>query len=427
MRKITTFQFLLFSLLVYWVPYEFDLKSILKGFYIYEIIVYVYFAIIFTHSIIKKDLLLSNALDQFPYKLFGLFVLGALIGHFIGDNNNDYLIRVRKMFVWPGLFILTCILIIKNISQVEKITKTFLLSSTVLGILVLFGESVFKIGSPMSHHQHNERLNYYLSLPGLGELNMHMSQIGVVFGMLLVISVCIFLIHSSAITRTKILLLSLFFGILVIKAQSRGAIVGVVVAIISTTIISKYYNILMQKKIILKGILVIGTLAGAFLYQMYVTKDTTMYTRNLMLLTDPFNSINFLSRIDIWERALDIIFSNIWGFGLFGFPIAPDGNTGIVHNALLYNYFVGGFFTLIALVLIHLLIIKTCFRILKNSDDNISMVISLSCIGVEIVWLVAGLVDPIALYDWGLPVIWLFPALVFTINSNIDNLQHPST
>ena len=405
------FSLLFFSVLIYWIPFTFSLFSFLKDFTLIEISVYFIVFIVIINQSISNNPRVNQTIKKYPFWPFIIFFIGALIGHFISNNPSHLLIKTRQMFLWPILFCFVCIYLIRNTNQLYKILWGFLISSVIFALLVLFGDTFLGIGHKVIGIETDYRLTYYLSIPYLGEIHMHMIQIGQVFAVILICYFVIWLNYPSRIIRGLAPIVMMLFIALIIKSQARGAIVAIIIASIVISLLSMF--VFKQKKLQIKVFIFLFIIIGLFVYTAIQSQYNPIYTRGEETLSNPLEAKTFISRLNIWERAVPLITKSIFGFGLGAFPLIEDGNTAVVHNIFLFNYFVTGLIGFIAFLLIHFYIIKYSYTGLKKSTNFNLKLIFLMGIGVETVWLSCGMVSHMSYYGWGLAVFWIIPGLVF--------------
>jgi hypothetical protein len=411
------FSLLQLSIVFFWFPLAIGLKSasyFLSNIYIVELMTYMAIIIVFMDSSVRRKMRVQSIINHYPFYLFLLYFLGAYLAHLNSGGHSQEMPIIRGVYLWPGVFIFTVVGLATSKERISKLILLLLISGAVLSLVVLFGDGI-GIGGKMHDAQESVRLSYYVSLPFVGKMHLHMSDIGVAFGVLLIISFSIYLIHPLKKYRIFSLAFSFLFLSLILKAQSRGAIIGIFLAIIMVIYLSKKGKIIQQTNIIIKGSIIAFLLVMGFWYLSVNSVDADFAKRSVEFFEDPFEAINFLNRIEIWYKAFKLIFSSFFGYGLHGFPLSSDGNTGIVHNIFLYHIFATGFIGFFAFIFILFKTFRTCLFCISRSNEPIYQIVGTATIGVLIVWLVAGLVDPIHLKPWEYVIFWFTPALAFSV------------
>lgn len=405
------------AVIFFWFPLKIGLKTavpLLSSLNLFDLGILIILLLALFDSNDNNKIKVVSSFKKFPFWAYLLYLIGAMIAHYNSNGSAQEMEQIRTMYILPGLIIFSFIYIIRDTKQIEIIVKQLLISAAILGLLILIGEKI-GIGGKVALMEENARLSYQLIIPFIGKHILHMNQIGMTFAMLTIISFSIYLNHPSRSIRLANIVLITLFSLLILKTNSRHAIIGLIFGILLITLLSKRFKLIRQRFVLFKGILFASIFIIGFVYLAVTTKDSAIYERGFELINSPFEAVNVVKRIEIWKDSLPLIFNSLLGFGLFGFPMTPDGNTAIVHNMYFFVYFSTGIIGFIAFLFIHINILKRSWKGLYISSSYVTRIICVSTIGIEASLFVAGIASPMRLENWQIAVFWIYPALMYSI------------
>ena len=204
---------------------------------------------------------------------------------------------------------------------------------------------------------------------------------------------------------------------MLLLAQSRGALLGVLVAVIILTILLNWRLIFLW--------LLLAVAALIALPQVFPGLSPDV------LFSNGGSGITTLAgRLEIWSRALymiqDFAFTGV-GQGMVEpvihilyplFLISPDTSFGHAHNIYLQTAAEMGLPALIAALAFYLLLLILPLRRLRQNQDGLAASLALGLFGMIIVYLIHGLVEVITYAPRGAIIVWgLFGLLVAVTTS----------
>ncbi len=415
------------GIICFWIPTTIGLKSylpFLSSFYLLEIVAWSLAGyIIFRAVVIKKDEDIKKTFARFPFILFILLPIGAIIAHYISHGHHQELLKIRRVFFFPGLITFVCMYVIKNEIQGEKLLWQFLYSAGILGLIVLFGQRFLGMGALLEEQAHTLRLSYSVNLPLFGNLSMHAAAVGNFFSIFLIFSFNFWMNHPVKTKRLVSGCLMLIFSLVVLKAQTRGGFVAAGVSMVLIMLLSRYSKESKFTFSFLKTSVLLVSMVAIFWYSAASSTDRMYAEHGLELFANPLEAVNFVSRVLAWEAAIPLVMSTFFGVGLFGFHYIPDGNAAGVHNMPLFFYLSSGFLGFISFVLIHFHFIKNYIKSLKLSTNSTESMLAIGGIGLLADWWIAGMASPMAFDNWSFAIAWIAAAIMMSV-ANIRIMKH---
>ena len=360
--------------------------------------------------------LINMIISTFFSYIRGMLNLGSIIG--------------ATSFIIGGFIIYFIYNTVNNAEQLKKLIYIIILVICFSSIIWLFG---------LINNVYGKTL--FMPFRRIG-----MNEVGVLLGMVTVLSLSLLIFEKNQ-TRKTLWIIStilIFLGLILVK--SRGAWLGVMIAIIFMFLKTKHYKMLFYFGIAAIVISFIQPIKTAFLLRIF---QTSLY--------DPA----WLARAIMWETALKIIKHNflvgigINNFGLmkyyYGFPIFLDptnlfsgfkfsylgpkqllfGHTHNLYIEMLMNLGIVGFISFICIIIFSIIKLNKIYdRIDDYSLKAITLGLSASLIAYMIhslldylLWIFSSLTIFALFLGMTLVVIKLFESKKLTVNVAVNVIK----
>ena len=368
----------------------------------------------------------TTVLTKLPVFPFALYITGAVVAYFIGavvlhSTISSSIYKIRVLCLYPAIICVLCMYLIDTSEKAEKLIWVFLISTSILGILILSqGNIGFITGS--SYAEGTGRLSMAVSLPLMGDLVINPTVASSIFSIAFTLSFIFFLKESPS---GKFYLAGVIISICVLvmaKSQGRGGLIAAICSVAVIWLLLNKSKVLSVKfapfKISMIGIAMIGVI-----YNLSVTSKLESFRmRYIDLFTDPLNVYTLVERTQIWKETIPIIIKYPFGIGAHGLvgvgntllPDNIDGSIWAVHNLLLYLLLFSGVIGTIGFLLIFYWFIRKCIKGLHSQDKGICL-FSIAGIGITTVFFVNGIASPIIGNSVTATVFWLPIGIIMAV------------
>lgn len=417
-KKYGLFPLLFLLVISFWIPVTIGLKKylpLLSELYPLEIGVWALTLYLLFQSVLTSGIRLKKTLSSMPFLFFFIFSIGAFVAHFSSNGHPGDLSRVRLIFAFPGLFCFICMYVIETEKQAETLIWWFLTSAALFGCFVFIAKSHFSIGTTIDSPD-TIRLNFYLKLPLLGTISMYAAAIGYYFSILVILSFNFSLNHPSRSRRALAIIYLIIFALLVLKSQTRGALIAATMAMVFVVVLSKWQNLARQRFLFLKTAIILFLFVGYFWYSATTSTDESYYHHGMELFNNPLKAVNLISRITIWQDTIPLLKDALLGVGLFGFKVMPDGNSINVHNMYLFYFLAAGVMGLFSFMVITFLIFKSYLHYLRFNNNEMSKILVTGGLGVLFAWWIEGITSSMVHSHWGLFILWVPTCIIFSVS-----------
>jgi O-antigen ligase len=418
-NKQATIRFLLF---LFWIPTGLSKYQLS----IFEICIYVISFLIlikFPHSgneQLSYECRIKCCFTDFPWRLFLLYILGALITWLFSTKITQELSMIRNQCIFPLALSLVIYVSVRSSEDAERSLWALLTSAAILSLLFLVGQYFTDYIRPSSYAPDSGRLSMELILPHrLGRLEMLPQRTSCFYSYLLMYAYSLWIFHPSAYRRLYAFCLCLIYACIIITSQGRGAALAAAIG----GIIISFYAVFKNRKYELKGIwikCVILTMAviGGLWYLATNSTNEDFRQHGLALFNRPGEDENFQGRLQRISDAIELYKNNpILGTGLRGYDTPWGLDTSEVLNVFLYTLLSFGLLGFMAFLLILRRFIIACVRGIQSENRTLRMM----CIA-GICGLMGHIFGLQALEPYGIAILWTPLVLIYAVSKSYGNV-----
>jgi putative inorganic carbon (HCO3(-)) transporter len=207
--------------------------------------------------------------------------------------------------------------------------------------------------------------------------------------------------------RIACALASLFAGSVLLLTQSRGALVGLALALLVMFILWKRWFLLAIPAVIMAGLAALGVLGAEWLGEFMLSSTATSA------------AASFDGRLEIWTRAIymiqDFPITGV-GLGMFDhimdllyplFMVAPETNIFHPHNVFLWQAVSSGLPGLVGLLALIFLMLFMAAQSTRLSRQGESWPLALGLLGALVAYLVHGTFDSPTSFVRASAILWI--------------------
>lgn len=328
----------------------------------------------------------------------GMYFLAGILPAFLNSPMGLEFRYVRMVVLYPIAILLVCLSILQNRSQIKHLLWVFIMSSTILLGLLLFG-FLTKTFDTRPDSIGGQRLGASIPFPTGGELVVGENTLAACVSIFIPFVLYVWIKGTNWVQRTVGMLIILLAGGVLLLTQGRTGWIAASTALI-IIILGAFITRQKESKatlIKIMAILVVGFIA----IQMLVNdpqKSSRYVQRIEMLFSDPLSDSSLLGRVDNWQYYFDRLLLNPLGEGWYATVMSTTADIIYPHNAMLYMGAVSGWLGIVGYLSVQGWIGYNFLRnlTLRNCDAWL-MIIGLASV---IAWVINGIAVPVAMYDY---------------------------
>jgi len=403
-------------LLLFWLPMPIILayfSGIFAQLYLFEFLIWFFLFYILSNKYLSMDTRISLGLKRFPLKPYLFYIGGALIAYFLSYKTGGELSIIRIICVFPMILSLSIFLTIESGDDAKSYLWAVLTAAFLLSLIFQFGPRFLPSFIDSYYRPEVGRAGLQIVIPYVGNLVIFAASAGDKFGFMFTLAFSFWLINRSFWIRIVAALMCLSLGAAMVNAQGRG---GTIAALVSSSFIA-YLSIKKGGRLRIRALVIYSivglSIIGATWYFAVQSESKSVTMRITSLYSDPFGDPNYLGRLEIWKRGLEIIQQRPMGIGLVGFE-SPGNDTWIVHNIWLYIFLSFGVIGFLGFVWLLSTFFKAFLKGIRNENPDINN-LCVAGIGLLINLIIAGQFSPIVYEPYTVGIIWVPLATIYAV------------